>query len=77
MENEMEQQQQQLEKEVEPTTILTEEEQYILELDDIQRKAFLIAKEHLGTSFNILRSNGFKEWKKSKKPAMSTGIPKM
>jgi len=69
MENEMEQQQhqQQLEKEVEPTTILTEEEQYILELDDIQRKAFLIAKEHLGTSFNILRSNGFKEWKKSKK----------
>lgn len=61
------QHQQQLEKEVEPTTILTEEEQYILELDDIQRKAFLIAKEHLGTSFNILRSNGFKEWKKSKK----------
>jgi len=68
MENEMEQQQQhQLEKEMEPTIILTEEEQYILELDDIQRKAFLIAKEHLGTSFNILRSNGFKEWKKSKK----------
>jgi hypothetical protein len=69
MENEMEQHQQhqqQLEKEIEPTTILTEEEQYILELDDIQRKAFLIAKEHLGTSFNVLRSNGFKEWKKSK-----------
>jgi len=64
---EQQQHQQQLEKEVEPTTILTEEEQYILELDDIQRKAFLIAKEHLGTSFNILRSNGFKEWKKSKK----------
>jgi hypothetical protein len=61
------QQQQQQELEMEPTTILTEEEQYILELDDIQRKAFLIAKEHLGTSFNILRSNGFKEWKKSKK----------
>jgi hypothetical protein len=61
------QQQQELEKEMEPTTILTEEEQYIIELDDIQRKAFLIAKEHLGTSFNISRSNGFKEWKKSKK----------
>ena len=64
---EQQQQQQELEKEMEPTTILTEEEQYIIELDDIQRKAFLIAKEHLGTSFNISRSNGFKEWKKSKK----------
>ena len=39
--------------------------QYIGQLDDVQKKAFLIAKSHLGTSFHVLRSNGFKEWKAS------------
>jgi hypothetical protein len=24
---------------------------------------YLIAKDHLGSSFNILKSNGYKEWK--------------
>jgi len=38
---------------------------YISQLDDIQKQAFEIAKEHLGTSFNIAKSNGFKEWKKN------------
>ena len=39
-------------------------EQYIAQLDDMQRKAMEIAKSHLGTSFNIKRSNGFIEWLK-------------
>jgi hypothetical protein len=33
--------------------------------DEQQKKAYLIAFEHLGSSFNIYNSNGFKEWKKS------------
>ena len=39
---------------------------YLNELDDNNKKAYEIAYNHLGSSFNILRSNGFKEWKKSK-----------
>ena len=44
------------------------EDQYLAQLDDMQRKAMKIAKSHLGTSFNIRRSNGFIEWLK-KQPA--------
>jgi len=36
---------------------------YLLTLDDHQKKAYEIAFDHLGTSFSIYRSNGFKEWK--------------
>ena len=43
-------------------------DQYLAQLDDMQRKAYEIAKSHLGTSFNIKRSNGFIEWQK-KQPA--------
>jgi len=42
--------------------------QYLAQLDDMQRKAMEIAQSHLGTSFNIKRSNGFIEWQK-KQPA--------
>lgn len=47
----------------------TEEKQkeianYLKSLDNSQRKAYLIAFDHLETSFNIYKSNGFKEWKK-------------
>jgi competence protein ComGC len=40
---------------------------YLQQMDEKQKKAYLIAKEHLGTSFNILKSNGYKEWIKNKK----------
>jgi len=40
--------------------------EYLCGLDEIERKAYDIAYTHLGTSFNIARSNGFKEWLKSK-----------
>jgi hypothetical protein len=36
--------------------------EYLNEMDEHHRKAYHIAYEHLGTSFNILRSNGFKQW---------------
>jgi hypothetical protein len=31
--------------------------------DEQQKKAYVIAYQHLGSSFNIYKSNGFKEWK--------------
>jgi len=37
---------------------------YLIQLDNIQKKAYNIAFHHLGTSFNICKSNGFCEWKK-------------
>jgi hypothetical protein len=39
---------------------------YLSSLNETQKKAYLIAKSHLGTSFNIFKSNGFKEWQKNK-----------
>lgn len=39
---------------------------YLRSLNEVQRKAYLIAKDHLGTSFHILRSTGYIDWKKKK-----------
>ena len=39
---------------------------YLSEMDEFQQVAYNIALNHLGSSFDIYRSNGFKEWKKSK-----------
>ena len=36
---------------------------YLSEMDEHNKKAYEIALNHLGSSFNIYRSNGFKEWK--------------
>jgi hypothetical protein len=36
---------------------------YLKQLDENNKKAYLIALDHLGSSFNIFRSNGFKNWK--------------
>ena len=41
--------------------------EYLQNMDENDKKAYLIAMNHLGSSFNIYRSNGFKEWKQSKK----------
>jgi hypothetical protein len=40
---------------------------YLKHLDIIERKAYIIGKEHLGSSFNILKSNGYNDWKKNNK----------
>ena len=41
--------------------------QYLNQLDPIERKAYKIAKEHLGSSFNVVKSNGFCDWLKANK----------
>jgi hypothetical protein len=48
----------------------TEEDQksiveYLKKFGPKEKKAFAIAKQHLGTSFHILRSTGYNEWKKT------------
>ena len=40
---------------------------YLKNMSDTEKKAYLIAKEHLGSSFNIHKSNGFKQWKANQK----------
>ena len=48
-------------------TMNTEEEesiqQYLKSLNNLERKTLKIAKEHLGSSFNIKKSNGYITWK--------------
>jgi len=41
--------------------------EYLSEMDEMHKKAYSIAFDHLGSSFDILRSNGYKDWKNSKK----------
>jgi hypothetical protein len=40
---------------------------YISQLNDIEKKVLTIAKEHLETSFSIEKSIGFKQWLKNNK----------
>ena len=40
--------------------------EYLKQLDTLELKAFKIAQNHLGTSFHIGRSNGYKDWIKKK-----------
>ena len=37
--------------------------EYLSQMDESHKKAYCIAYQHLGSSFHITRSNGFKEWK--------------
>ena len=39
---------------------------YITQLSAIEKKACFIARNHLGSSFNILKSNGYNDWLKSR-----------
>jgi hypothetical protein len=40
---------------------------YLNQLDNFERKAYTIGLEHLGSSFNIIKSNGYIEWDKKQK----------
>jgi len=46
--------------------------EYMDQLSDIERKACAIAKDHLGSSFNIVKSNGFNDWLKERAKNVST-----
>ncbi len=37
---------------------------YLNHLDSIEQKAYCIGLDHLGTSFNLLKSNGYNDWLK-------------
>jgi hypothetical protein len=50
------------EKQIEICKYLTD-----LVKDEQQKKAYAIAFHHLGSSFNIYKSNGFKQWKANQK----------
>lgn len=38
---------------------------YLSGLNEIQTKAYLIAKDHLGSSFSVVKSNGYINWLKN------------
>ena len=42
------------------------QEKYIKQLTEKEQKAYNIAKEHLGSSFNLEKSIGFQQWLKKK-----------
>lgn len=45
--------------------ILTEVEiEYLDSLNTKEKQAYEIAKSHLGSTFHLMKSNGFIEWKK-------------
>jgi competence protein ComGC len=41
--------------------------EYLASMDSMQKTAYMIAMDHLGSSFNILKSNGYIEWMQNKK----------
>jgi predicted deacetylase len=40
--------------------------EYLSEMDELNKNGYKIAFNHLESSFDICRSNGFKEWQNSK-----------
>ena len=42
--------------------------EYISHLSNIEKKAYKIAYNHLGSSFNVVKSNGYNDWLKTRKP---------
>ena len=52
-------------------TIEELQEMYVQNLNEMEKQGYIIAKEHLGSSFSLAKSIGFKEWlvkyKESKK----------
>ena len=49
-----------------PIEIQREVFEYLNDMTKLEKEGFKIAFSHLGSSFDILRSNGFKKWKQSK-----------
>ena len=41
--------------------------EYITHLSDIEKKAYKIAYNHLVSSFNVVKSNGYNDWLKTRK----------
>ena len=43
--------------------------EFISHLSTIEKKAYKIAYNHLGSSFNVVKSNGYNDWLKTRKLA--------
>ena len=41
-------------------------QEYLASLNEKEKKAYEIARDHLGTSFQLEKSNGFLKWKKTR-----------
>jgi hypothetical protein len=41
-------------------------QEYLASLNEKEKKAYEIARDHLGTSFQLEKSNGFLKWKKER-----------
>ena len=50
-----------------PIEIQREIFEYLNDMSKLERDGFKIAFNHLGSSFSIYNSNGFKEWQQQKK----------
>ena len=48
--------------------------EYLNDMSDIEKVGYTIAFNHLESSFDIYRSNGFKHWKSKSKPNVT--LPK-
>jgi len=51
----------------EETQLKSEIQEYISQMDELEKKSYLIAKDHLESSFSIEKSVGFLKWKASQK----------
>jgi len=49
------------------STIRKQEEKYLKQMDEKEREAYEIAKKHLGSSFSLKKSIGFKKFIQSNK----------
>jgi hypothetical protein len=48
-----------------PPSVERQKEMYVDSLSPKEKRAYLIAKDHLGMSFTLEKSVGFLEWKKT------------
>jgi hypothetical protein len=48
------------------------QEQYLITLSEKEKKSYLIAKEHLGMSFQLDKSVGYLKWLKNKQTTQSS-----
>jgi hypothetical protein len=49
-----------------------EEKKYIDSFSSKEKKAYEIAKNHLGSTFNLVKSNGFIKWKNTSHSSSSS-----
>jgi len=47
-----------------PCILTKDEVEYLDSLNTKEKQAYEIAKSHLGSTFHLIKSNGFIEWKK-------------